>query len=133
MLSWRHGLSFAIGLAAAAGALLAATGLAAQSADLAPPQISFGALRPGATVRADAYGRVFLAARATDDRGIRAVVLNVPHASAVLTPSPPTPWAMVRAMWDSREDPAGPYTITCTATDTAGKVTTQALPITLVK
>lgn len=113
--------------------LCTATVVSARAADTQAPRISFGTLTPYAVVRPDAYGRIFLPVRATDDTGLQSVVLSVPHATATLAPSNRPPWALVRAMWDSRDDAVGVYTIICTAVDVSGKVTTESLPITLAR
>ncbi len=88
----------------------------------------------GVTVAPDAQGRVtFLARAVAAGAPIRSLALTVPHATATLYPQPPTAWAFVRAAWDTRDDPAGQYQATASATDTAGNVTTQTVTVTLVK
>ncbi|MCC6730491.1 MAG: hypothetical protein IT208_14235 [Chthonomonadales bacterium] len=123
----------ALAVASLTAILCTATVVSARAAETQAPRISFGSLTPYAVVRPDAYGRIYIPVRATDDTGLQSVVLSVPHATATLTPSNRPPWALVRAMWDSGDDAVGVYTITCTAVDVTGKVTTESLPITLAR
>src|SRR5205085_5114377 len=91
--------------------------------DIAPPVVSL--FSPGAVGGTTLAGLVSLTATAADDHGVAAVQFQL-DGRAIGLPltldSPPTKYTL---SWDSSSVPNGTYTLTATATDTAGNTTTS--------
>jgi len=90
--------------------------------DIGPPIVSLFSPADSATLTGD----VALTATAVDDRAVAAVqfALNGQDVgSAVTTEAPLTKFTLA---WNSREQPNGTYTLTATARDATGQVTTSS-------
>lgn len=98
--------------------------------DIAPPVVSL--FSPGIVGSTTLTGTVSLTATAADDWAVGGVqfAMNGQNIGAELTtPSPLTKYTLT---WDSTTLPNGSYTLTATARDTTGHVTTSAgVPVTI--
>ena len=91
--------------------------------DIAPPVVSL--FSPGVVGSTTLTGLVSLTATAADDHDVAAVQFQLDGraiGSALTLDSPPTKYTL---SWDSSSVPNGTYTLTATATDTAGNTTTS--------
>jgi len=91
--------------------------------DIAPPVVSL--FSPGVVGSTTLAGLVSLTATAADDHGVAAVQFQLDGQAigpALTIDSPPTKYTL---SWDSSTVPNGSYTLTATATDTAGNTTTS--------
>ena len=92
--------------------------------DIAPPVVSL--FSPGVVGSATLTGTVSLTASAADDRAVAGVQFQLDGQNVgpeLTTDSPPTKYTIA---WDSTTMPNGAYTLTATARDAVGHMTTSA-------
>lgn len=101
------------------------------SKDRTPPSIVFEVPVDGGFVEPDRRGIVYIRAKVMDDRGIRSVMLMVPHSHAIMSPTNKPKWTWIQLGWDTREDSPGIYQAVCMVTDTSGNSTRKAITMNL--